>query len=372
MKKYLILLMCAIVFISVPLVMYGDSDNNNKQLIINLDQAYKMLEENNIELKLIDQKIDMQQKRYGDALEEADEAKGDKGNTPIANLQLRKTELLNWQLEKLNLNELKNEKTERLKAIKSDVKKQYIDTLLLNEDIEFIKEDIVIIDKKIEEMTLRIKLGQAKETDYKSLSVQKLTLQNQLALLNTQVQVSMINLKKTLGIAISQQINIEDIVLPYVYVDKENLSETILKAVEGDFAIVKIAKELELKNYEIQLTKDYTDYRYSIDYSDLQVEVKEIETKLSYDKVNLEAELWIEYYNLLGLEDSIKLEELNTEIEKINYDTIVAKAKLNMVDAIKESNARISYNRQKSNYQRAMYDYILAAEQLNQKLNIQK
>ncbi len=370
MRKYVSLIMIAIILICLPLVLYGESNNYTKQLKLNLEQAYKMIEDNNIEIKLIDKKIDIKQQEYNKALEAKNDAKG--VHNSAANLNNKKVELLNWQIVKLELDELENERIDKLKNLKLSAKNQYINILLIQKDIKYVKEDIDVLEKKLKAMELRIELGQAKELDYKLLCSQKLTLQNQMNSINIQHESSLISLKKIIGVELSSFITIEDITLPYQVVNKEDLNGRIQKAVDSEFLIVKIKRELALKNLERQLVKDYTDYQYSTNYTDLGIDISEIETKLSYERLNIEANLWIEYYDLLGLEDNIKLEEVNLEIDKINYDAMMAKSKLGMVDSATEINERIGYNRQKNNYQRAMYNYILAAEQFNQKLTIEQ
>lgn len=368
MRKYLSLILIATILICLPLAMYGESSDDSKQLKLNLEQAYKMIEDNNIEIKLIDKKIEIKQQEYNKALEAKNDAKGATSSNTATNLNYRKVELLNWQIVKLELDELQNERIEKLKNLRYNVKNQYMNILLIQKDIEYIKEDITVLEKKLSEMKLRIELGQAKELDYKLLYSQNLTLQNQMNSLKTQHKSSLINLKKIIGVELSSSITVEDLVLPYQVLYKEDLNGRIQKAVDSEFLIVKIDKELVLKNLERQLVRDYTDYRYSTTYTDLGIDISEIETKLSYERLNAEANLLIEYYDLLELGDNIKLEEVNLEIEKINYDTIAAKSKLGMVDSATEINGRVAYNRQQNNYQRAMYNYILAVEQFNEKL----
>lgn len=370
MRKYLSLIIIATILVCLPLAMYGESSADSKQLELNLEQAYKMIEDNNIEIKLIDKKIEMKQQEYNKALEAKNDAKGATSLNEAINLNYRKVELLNWQIVKLELDELQNERIEKLKILRYNVKNQYMNILLIQKDIKCIKEDIAVLDKKLAETKLRIALGQAKEKDYKLIYSQSLTLQNQMNSLEIQHESSMISLKKIIGVELSRAITVEDLVLPYQVLNKEDLNGRIKKAVDSDFLIVKINKELELKNLERQLVKDYTDYRYSTTYTDLGIDISEIETKLSYEKLNAEANLLIEYYDLLELGDNIKLEEVNLEIEKINYDTIEAKSKLGMIDSAIEINGRVAYNRQQNNYQRTMYNYILAVEKFNEKLAI--
>lgn len=376
MKRYLVILIAIFMIFSLSLSVHGEENQTPSTVKLNLEQAYKLMEANNLEIKLLDKKIEIEETQYEDIWEQAEKAKtrnieADMQDEPVT-LQMKKDEVLTNKQEWLQLNVARNDRKEKLETLKSQLKEQYINQQLLQEDILYIKEDIAIIDKKLEEVKLRIQLGQSRDSEYESLYSQKLSLQNQLNVINTQYLSTLINIKKTMGLELSQPIELEKIVLPYEVVNEVTLKADMLASIENSFSIYKLKKEIELKNLEIQLVKQYTDYRFSSDYKDLCSELSEIEAELAYEKLTLEAELWIDYYNLLILKDNIELEKVNTEVEKINYDSIMAKSKLGLVNAITESNARLAYNRQKNNYQRAMYNYILAVEQLNNKLNIEE
>jgi hypothetical protein len=367
MKRYLVILLVLSMILSLPMAVHGEDNATPSPIRLNLDQANKLMEANNLEIKLLDKKIEIKVSQFEDVLDAADEAR--RQNKSDTSLQLKKTEVLTPKQQWLQIDIAKNDRLEKFKSLKSDVKQQYINILLIQKDMSYIKEDIVSIDKKLEEIKLRMQLGQAKESDYKSLYSQKLSIQNQLNLLNTQLETSMINFKALVGIELTQPIVLEDLTLPYQVVDKNNLKNNILNSISTDFTFTKLNKDLELKNFEIELTKKYDDdYRFDPEYKDLLLEVTEIEAETKYEKLNLEASRWIEYYNILVLEDTIKLEEVNLEIQKINYDATTAKAKLGMIDSVTELNAKIAYDRQKNTLQRAMYDYIMAVEKFNDKL----
>jgi|GEM_PF-5342628 len=367
MKRYIIILIALSMIFSLPASVFAEENAAPGYIKLNLEQSYKLMETNNLEIKLLDKKIEIKEKQFEDVLDAADEARRlNKSNTSF---QHKRTEVITPKLEWLEVEALKNDRSDKLDSLKSAVKKQYVNVLLLQEDVAYITDDISVMDKRLQEVQLRIKLGQAKDSEYKTLYSQKLSVQNQLNLLNVQLESAMINLKMLLGVDFAQQVTLEKITLPYQVVNRETLKSDMIKSIDNSFIIYKLNKEITLKNDEIEMYKDYNrDYKYSPDYKDLSIELSEMEAELNYEKLNTEADLWIEYYNLMVLEDDIKLQEVNLEIEKINYESIVTKAKLGMVDSVTEMNAKISYNRQQTTRQRAMYDYIIAVEQFNDKL----
>jgi outer membrane protein TolC len=370
MKRYLGILIALTMILSLPIGVYGEVNVTPNAIRLDLEQAYKLLEANNLEIKLLDKKIEMKLDQNEDLVEDIEDIQGMYSSNDSTNLQYEKTRQLSYKQATLELDSLYNDKAEKLQALKTSVKQQYISLLSQKENIDYIKQDIEVMDKEMKEIQLRMQLGQAKESEYKSMYAQSLSLQNQLNSLNTQYQTSMINFKILLGVELSQPIEIQNYVLPYVAINRETLQNDMTKAVENDFAIQKLERQIELQNLEIKLVKKYTDAKFSSEYRDLIVELDELETELSYQKISMEADLLIEYYNLQVLDDKVKLAQLNLEIAKINYDATMAKAKLGLVDTVTEINAGISYNRQKNSTQDAMYDYIMAAEEFNRNLNL--
>jgi outer membrane protein TolC len=368
MKRYIGILIALTMILGLSIGVYGAADVTPNAIRLDLEQAYKLLEENNLEIKLLDKKIEMKLAQNEDLVEDINDMKSPNGGNE---LQYQKTKQLSYRQATLELDSLYNDKVEKLQALRTSVKQEYVGLQLQKDNIEYIKQDIAVMDKEMKEIQLRMQLGQAKESDYKSMYAQSLSLQNQLNSLNTQYQTSLINFKKTLGIELSQPVEIQNIVLPYATVNKETQHSDIVKAIENDFAIKKLNRQIELKKIEIQLVKKYTDAKFSSEYRDLLVELDELETNLSYQKVSMEAALMIQGYDLLVLNDKVKLAELNLEIAKINYDAAMAKAKLGLIDKATEINAGITYNRQKNSLQSAKYDYTIAAEQFNRDLNIQ-
>lgn len=370
MRKLRLVIALAITLILTFQVAYCDTPTGgaSQKLTLSLDEALALLDKNNAEIILMDRKVDIAQKQHDNALEAANAAKGKYSSSTSANLQYRKQEGLNWKLTLQELNNAKNDKAELVKSLHYSLKQQYFEILLLQNDLGILKDELNSLDKKITEVQLRIKLGQAKDTDYKSLLSQKLTMQNQYNSVNKQINTALLNMKKDLGIPISTEISLKEAVLPSIALDSENLADKIRKAVDNLYEITNQQKTIELKKLERQLVMDYSDYKYSTTYFDLNTTISELEADLAYSRINQETNLWIEYYNVMTLNEEIALQSLNTEIEKLNYDSIMAKAKVGLVNPETEASARISYQRQKNNYQRAMYNYILAVEQFNDKL----
>lgn len=374
MKKAINIILAILITVCIPQNVLGQSLTKETPTIfeVSLDDAYKMIQSNNMEVKLIDKKIEISKKQYEDSLDIAKQAQSKMSDNQSANLLYRKQEKLNWQFCLLDLESLKNDRNEIVKRLNNGIKQQYLNTQSLKNEHKMTTEELNIIEKKLNEISIRIRNGQAKDIDYKKVLSQKLMLQNQINSTNKQISSILISMKKDLGLSLSSELIFKDISLPYIIVDDSKLDSNINKSVENSYDIKKQEKQLELKKLEKDLIMTYTEYRYSTEYFDIIISISELESQLLYNRISNEADLRIAYLELQSMKDSITLEELNLKIEKLNYDSEQAKSKLGMTDATTESNARIAYNRQQNNLQRAKYNYILAAEQLNEKLGIQQ
>lgn len=369
MKK-LICLIIVVTFL-MPCAVYSASDSTNTTIVnLTLEDVLAKLEQNNGELDLIRQKISIYERRYKTSLEKAEKAVGKSGYNDQLNIMYQKEGKLDWQLKLLELEDIQNEYKNLLFNKKINIKQLYYNLLSMQSDFEIINNEIVDIDKKIEDLNIKIKLGKALDNDKKLLQVQKLALVGQKNELSKQIDNSMISIKKEIGIDVFKKLILTNTTVNYSTFDIANVYEKIDAAVQSDFDLVKLNKKLQLKVLEKKITVDNTTIKDSLDLTTFDMAISELELQIIEKKNNVSGDLWIEYNNLLNMHDNVLLEELKLEIEKINYATTSAKAKLGIVDFAMESDTRIAYNRQQTSLQRAKYNYLIAAEQLKYKLGM--
>ncbi len=343
-------------------------DTKGQVLIVNLNDAYNLLEKNNLDIKLLNKKIDIAIKKNETALKASKDAIEKYSYSETTNIEYRKDEKLNWKVTKLDLEDLNNQRSILLKDLKNSIKQQYINVLLSSKDAEILNSEIQNIDKKLNELQIRMKLGQVKETDYKQVLAQKLSLQNQMNDINRQNENAQNKLKSMLGIEIKEKIKLENMNLPYEAIDENELANKIDIRSNTDFNVYKLNQQLENKKIEKQIIIDYAVNK---NISTIDTSIAELEKKIGQQVIDNQVKYWNDYYNILSLNANVELEELNLELEKLNYDAVMTKSKLGIVDVATESNARVSYNRQENSVQRAKYNYILAVEKFNEELEIQ-
>lgn len=353
----------------------GISANSDTSVIdynnLTYENALLLLEKNNLDIQLADKKIKIYENKYKDAVSAAKQAENKISYNDYEQLEYRKTERLNSKKVELELAKLRNNRKLLLINLKYQLKSSFINVELLQNDAEVIREELKNLDKKIADVKARIKLGQARDLDYKSLSTQTYTLQNQLNTINKNINSQMIQLKKLLGIEQKKAIKLKSLGNEQAIPDIIQVNDTIISSyLQGDFDLYAINKELELTKLERDLNAIYIHRNNEDIIDEFDIRIVEIETEYAQKKEQLLADLWIEYYNVQSLKEDVTIAELNLELEKLNYDATLAKVSLGIVDVVTESNARIAYNRQKNNLLRTISNCTLAAEQYHTKLGI--
>ncbi|MDF2521902.1 MAG: hypothetical protein K0R84_2530 [Clostridia bacterium] len=363
MKKILsILAALAIMFnISVAYADTVDIKVNNTRYL-SLEEAVKSIESNNPDIKLIDRKIIIVERQYRDALARADYATGKTSTVQSINTSYRKDELLNWKKSLYTLNNLKHDRQDNLRSLASSVTKQYLDALLTQEDIKNIQYEIDNLDKSIKQLEARVSLGTAKESDVKSLEAQKIQLVSQLNSTRRQLNLDLLQLKRDLGILATTNIYLMPVERELKLFNDKDIDIRIAKALENNYEIEKKRQELELTKLEYNIIMNNAIVNLPPEANSLETSIKDKEAALGEELLSQEASLWSTYYNLKNLEDNIEIEKLNVETSQINFDMVSAKVEIGMLTELDLAKARLDLSKQKINLERAINEYMLAAD----------
>lgn len=368
MKKLFIFVMVFATIFTTVINTYADNNANSKTTTITLEDALKQVANNN-ELKLFDKKIEIYKKKHQDALDASNKAPSEPSHGQADSLRLAKVEKLNWRLTALDIEIAKHDKDQKLEDLKQSVKNTYYNIIFVQKDIATVTQELTNIANKIKQMEIKIQMGQARQTDIKPLQMQKMSLESQISEYNRQKNNSELEIKRLLNTDLKTQIQIQDMEIPYVGFDYDAVEKRIDQAIETNFDLDILDRQIKLKELERDLIKEFTQPDDSNAIYALDMDIAELEATKASKTVATQEDLWIDYYDLLILKENINLEELNLEIEKYNYDAAIAKSGAGLLDLTTESNARIAYYKQKNTVQKAMYNYVMAAEKLNSKLS---
>ena len=187
---------------------------------ITLEESLDSIETVNPEIQLLDKKIDLLNAQY-----EKDKANSSFPDAEDLDYDLQKE--YNFKESLNNLNSAKSDRAERTEAIKNDLKKQYLNALCDQKDIDVINKSIENLDNKIKIQNTKINAGIATENSVESLNTQKSNLQTSLNQLNTQLQSELLTIRQYLNLNMSQQITLTDTSEDYVKFDDSNIDEKI-------------------------------------------------------------------------------------------------------------------------------------------------
>lgn len=374
MKRVACLLIALLFLTIIPITSFASSSETKAADAtgLTLDDALKNIEQNNFDIKLLDEKIKVYERQYKDAVDRANAYKGmsfdgedrsdkikhlkDKSLTPIRKLY--------------DLNNLKHDREEKIKSLMIDVERQFTSVSMLQDNTQNIKAELDNLNKKISETELKIKKGLLTSTSLTPLKSQKIQLASQLSSFQRQLNEALLTLKKNLGIELSKEINLSPLKLELKKFDDADVEKRISEALENTYDFKNLTKDLELTKIEYEIVKDNSDLdANNQDLNQLEIDLKNKEVTLNDVKPTLELNLWSTYFNLKNLEDEIEIQKLNLESAEITLNTTSAKVKTGKDTTTNELNARLALDKQKNALQKAINDYMLAVKNFEKLIN---
>lgn len=362
-KLFALLMMSVMIFSSFAVVSADEVSGQQTQIIsLSLEDALKKVETDNPELKLMDMKIAIADTEYWQSLDDADAAKDKFSKTIEDKIANEKVKQIDWQRKLITLNNLKYDRNEKLKSLKLDITKQYMSLQLSQKDIENSQIDLTNLDTKINDMLLKVKLGLVREIDVKSLQAQRLTMQSQIDKSKGQLEIDMLSFKNALGIDTKTNLYLFPVQKEYATFNDYDIANRIAAALAKSHDVENAQKDYDLTVLEKDITAKYYDYVPST-VKDLETTVVDKASTLDNTKRSVEASLWTAYYNLKSLEDSVEIARLNVAIDELNLQITQAKVKAGQATAATESNDKLTLEKQKASFQKAINDYMITIDE---------
>ncbi|MBV4447168.1 TolC family protein [Clostridium tyrobutyricum] len=327
---------------------------------ITLEEALDSIETVNPEIQLLDKKIDLLNAQY-----EKDKANSSFPDAEDLDYDLQKE--YNFKESLNNLNSAKSDRAERIKAIKNDLKKQYLNALCDQKDIDVINKSIENLDNKIKIQNTKINAGIATENSVESLNTQKSNLQTSLNQLNTQLQSELLTIRQYLNLNMSQQITLTDTSEDYVKFDDSNIDEKIQTAVDKNPDIIKQQNSLDLLKTKTAIyMKHYSKYENQV--KGFQININQ--SRMSLDNLELDTKigLWKSYYNLKNAENSVDAEKAN--LENVENDVKIAEKsyEVGSTDKTAVDDSNTALEQQKNKLERATDSYMVILENFENSL----
>ncbi|WP_195604273.1 TolC family protein [Clostridium tyrobutyricum] len=331
---------------------YSSSSAVTLPRTITLEESLESIETVNPEIQLLDKKIDLLNAQY-----EKDKGLSSFPDGEIDTVDYDLQQKYNFKESLNNLNSAKSDRAERIQAIKNDLKKQYLNALCDQKDIDIINKSIENIDNKIKIQNVKIEAGVATENSVESLNTQKSNLQTSLNQINTQLQSELLTIRQYLNLNMLQQITLTDISEDYVKFDDSNIDERIQTAVDKNPEIVKQENSLDLLKSK---TGIYTDYyaKYENQVKAFQININQSRMALDNLEINTQIGLWQSYYNLKNAENSVDAEKANLENAEDDLKIAGSSYAAGSTDKTAVDDANTSLEQQKNKLERAINNYV--------------
>ncbi|TWH57354.1 outer membrane efflux protein [Desulfitobacterium sp. LBE] len=334
---------------------------------LSLEKAYETIEEHNQELKLMNDKINLYEKQYQEAVARSDWAKGKFiGGDEEQNVTYRKEELLYPKQRLLELDGAKHEREEKLKELKAGVKKQYLEIGVFQEELANTQSELAALDKTIEHTQTQINSGSLPQSALKQYDAQRVQMLSRIEATQRQISLNLKGLERDLGVKLAGQTKLEPLAGEPVLFDDGDIANEISKAWEDSYDYLSQQGQLELAEIECDIIR----YNTYIDNNlnqlhQLEASVSNNQAKLEQVKPNLEATLWNKYYELKNLEGDLEIEKINLEDAEYTLSITQSKEGLGTAKGSSVVDDTIALNQQKVKLQKAINAYSLAVDELN-------
>lgn len=339
-------------------------------LTLTLETAIGRIESDNPDIKALDSKIVVAKKQYDDDSKKQNKAsiKDPMGKTTV--IDIKKQQEINWRESLLNLKNIEHQRKETLRNLKVEAEKMYIEASALKSDIQNSKDELSVMDKKIDEANLKIKLGYIKQSDIKTLEAQKSQISSAITASQNSLSDTMADLKGILGISDDTALYIDPLYYDMLEFDDADIKGKIEQAVKVSYDISSKQEELDILKLDKTLTLKYSLVKDDSTVDSINSNIADKEEEFDNAGYNLRSSLLSSYYNLKMLQNNVEAEKLNVETAENdlrNTHALVNAGTGTKIDELEKSNA---LSKEKSTLQRAINSYIIASHDLKSKLEI--
>lgn len=378
MKKLAInLLICSAILCSNTSVMAKDNSNisTGKDTFItittkdgkknlNLNDILNMVEKNNMNIKLLNEKLELSNKMYDRNLNIAQSLDNDRDKSKnYYNVDFRKKQMLYYKQNALECHNIENERDEKIKEVKRGLKWQYFTLVNATKELYNIKEKINNIDNQIKKIESLHREGQGKLTDIYPLKVKKETLKASMDILNFKQEEALTRVKQFLGIDIKDVIepNLKYCTMPFVKYDDSNIKMNIDKSILNNYDVKRKNKEIEYANLESHIYEVYG-RNVQDENTNIELRIRDIKNSLEEYKLSLNINLWKGYYDLKNKEDLVYVEKSKLNQMQMAYDEGKLKLSKGLIDKITLDMMRLDFEGQKIALDKSINDYMLAVD----------
>ncbi|EMS70367.1 TolC family protein [Ruminiclostridium cellobioparum] len=340
--------------------------------IFSLDTLIAEVMNTNPEIKLLDNQLVTQEKRYKNAVDNAESQKLYDEN-PGKDIAETKRNILLYPLQVKNrLEQLKWEKNNKVMTMKADASKLYYQYIFKQYEIESQGKSVERAKIELTVEQEKVKLGKLSSLSL-GQSENAVDLANQkLGKLNAELTAIEMKINSLLNYDLEQKIqfNSETVKIDEYTINDKNIEALTEKRKLESNSIAQLQRQIEeakIDSYAGSYTRGNTGSNYEM----LQDKPKELENQIEIEKYNIEQKIRTDYTKILNLYDNISISKLQYDLSAKLFDVADKKYKQEMisyVDYLKaaedKENAMIQYDQAQLSYLTAVLDFKLYTEQL--------
>lgn len=370
LKKILIGMMILGITLSSPLalgVRAAEAETMTK--IFSLDSLITEAVDNNAEIKLLDNQIVTQEKRYKNAVKNAEEQNIYDENPSKDMAETKRSILLYPMQVKHRLDELKWEKKIKVMTVEADASKLYYQYIYKQHEIE---TQIKSVERAKTELAVeqeKVKLGKLNSLSV-GQSQNALELADQkLDKLNAELDTIKMKINSLLNFDLDQNFKFNSASIKIEEYKVNDIETLIEKRKLESNSIAKLQREIEEAKIEAY-AGSYTRGNAGSNYELLQDKPKELENQIEIEKYSIEQKIRTDYVKLLEAYDNIYITKLQYDLSLKQFDIAEKKYKQEMISYIdylkaaeEKENALIQYNQAQYTYLSAVLDFKLYIEE---------
>ena len=347
---------------------------NEEELKLNINEVMEKVEKDNMELKLMEGKEKLLNRLYDRDLTLSQSIDNDRDiSINYNNVSFRKQQLLNFRQSALNVKSARKEREDKVKEIKRELERNYLNVLNSRRDIKNTEETLKNLDMQIEKMQRYIDTGKASPTSIEPLKVQKTQLKSSLNFPKLQEQESLLKIKQYLGLDQSKNIklNLEYANKEFKLYNPENIDKIINDSVEKNFGLYKMKEQLEFLKEERRIYEKYG-RNTEVESTNTDIRIKDMENSIEDYKLNLRVNFWSAYYNLKSKEEAVDVAKANLQHSKMKYEETKYRFEQGLEDKVELDSKALDFEKKKIEEEKAVNEYMIAVQSFKDTLEIEE
>ncbi|NME96238.1 TolC family protein [Clostridium cochlearium] len=347
---------------------------NEEELKLNINEVMEKVEKDNMELKLMEGKEKLLNRLYDRDLTLSQSIDNDRDiSINYNNVSFRKQQLLNFRQSALNVKSARKEREDKVKEIKRELERNYLNVLNSRRDIKNTEETLKNLDMQIEKMQRYIDTGKASPTSIEPLKVQKTQLKSSLNFPKLQEQESLLKIKQYLGLDQSKNIklNLEYANKEFKLYNPENIDKIINDSVEKNFGLYKMKEQLEFLKEERRIYEKYG-RNTEVESTNTDIRIKDMENSIEDYKLNLRVNFWSAYYNLKSKEEAVDVAKANLQHSKMKYEETKYRFEQGLEDKVELDSKELDFEKKKIEEEKAVNEYMITVQSFKDTLEIEE